>query len=71
MLTPNERASLDVIARECGDRFRPWTSLDVSRTHARTLAKLGLVDMRKGDIDGTRLVRLSSLAQGALAKETP
>lgn len=71
MLTPKERTALDVVARACADRYRPLNQLLVSRTAVRALAKLGLVDMRKGDIDGARLVRLSLLAKEALAKEAP
>lgn len=70
-LTPNERAGLDAVARACGDRFRPWTRVSTSRTVLRALAKLGLVDMRTGEHDGMRLVRLSKLAVDAIRRETP
>lgn len=66
MLTPRERAALDIVARECGDRYRPWTSLGDIRGALRQLTKLGLVDMVRGHLDGTRLVRLSRVAQVAL-----
>lgn len=70
-LTPRERDGLDAVMSACGERFRPWHRVPTSRTVLRALAKLGLIDMRRGENDGARLVRLSKVGVDALRRETP
>lgn len=71
LLTTHERAGLDLIARECGDRYRPQNRIDVSNTTCRKLAKLGLLETTRGVWDGARMIRLSKVAIEALAGSQP
>jgi hypothetical protein len=66
MLTETEAEALRRIASYAPHNYRPLYRAPVSATSARKLAKLELVDIRKGDLDGQRLVRLSKLGRDVL-----
>lgn len=59
MLTVSERAALVEISNVIGSRLAPLKYTTVSATCAAKLAKLGVIDMRRGDRDGARLVRVN------------
>jgi hypothetical protein len=66
LLTWQERRALDAVARACREGYRSWGDLEVSRSALRSLARLGLIDMRGGG--GKRFVRLSRAGAIALFK---
>ena len=67
MLTETEAEALRRVASYAPDSYRPLYRAPISNTSARKLAKLELVDIRKGNLDGARLVRLSKLGREVLA----
>lgn len=67
MLTDTEKEALRRISTYAPDNYRPLSRAPISGTSARKLSKLELVDIRKGGIDGARLVRLSKLGRDLLA----
>ncbi len=68
MLTPGEREALEAVALFAPGNYRPLHNAPISKTKARRLAQLDLVDLRKGDLDGALLVRLSRLGQRVVAE---